>query len=330
VLENKNVVCNFLFYFVGCEKCWIKLKMYFLGKVYQSIKMVTAIVGATGSVMAIVYGATMVATGGTPIIVGGSLCLANSVFNLLEIGKINIDIKNQINELKLNLVRFGQQNIELENNVKGLSDLKDKFILQNQQLQTTLESSADQLEHLQKIKEEYDECNIRLATQLEDGHEQLLGYSENNTLLGDNVNKLIEFKSQFQQENTELRSLLNQAHYQVVQIESLKNTYANEINNLNLTNNTLTEQVTKQAKIIEESKNLIQSLAKFGDQYTQFSSTIDADILRLDSTTNNLDQTADMLHNLVDRLKSQTFNKMDANNDGIITEDEFSSGLQRL
>jgi predicted Zn-dependent peptidase len=79
-----------------------------------------------------------------------------------------------------------------------------------------------------------------------------------------------------------------------------------------------------------ESKNLIQSLAKFGDQYTQFSTTIDTDILRLDQTTNNLDQTADILHNLVDRLKSQTFEKLDLNQDGIVTQDEFSSGLLKL
>jgi predicted Zn-dependent peptidase len=79
-----------------------------------------------------------------------------------------------------------------------------------------------------------------------------------------------------------------------------------------------------------ESKNLIQSLAKFGDQYTQFSTTIDTDILRLDQTTNNLDQTADILHNLVDRLKSQTFEKLDLNQDGSVTQDEFSSGLLKI
>jgi DNA repair exonuclease SbcCD ATPase subunit len=292
--------------------------------------MVTAMVGATGSVMAIVYGATMAASGGTPIIVGGSLCLANSVFNLLEIGKINVDIKNQINELKLNLTQFGRQNVELEKNVQGLTDLKEKFIRQTEELQSTLDSSADQLEHLEKIKEEYDEVNKKLMGQLEDGQEQLHKYDENNGLLADNVNKLLEFKTQFQQENAELRSLLNQAHFQVVQIENLKNNYANEIANLNQTNTTLGEQVNKQAKIIEESKNLIQSLAKFGDQYTQFSTTIDSDILRLDSTTSNLDHTADVLHNLVDRLKSQTFAKLDANQDGIVTEDEFSAGLLKL
>lgn len=304
--------------------------MYYLGKVYQSVKMATAIVGSVGSIMAIVYGATMAATGGTPIIVGGSFCLANSVFNLLEIGKVNIDIKKQIDELKQNLTRFGQQNIELEKNVQGLTDIKDQFMRQNQELQTTLESSADQLEHLQKIKEEYDEINHKLSAQLEDGHDQVEKYTENNNLLGENVGKLLEFKVQFEQENAELRALLNKAHFQVVQIEALKNSYATEIEILDRSNTTLTEQITKQAKIIEESKNLIQSLAKFGDQYTQFSSTIDADISRLDTTTNNLDQTADVLHNLVDRLKSQTFSKLDTNQDGIITESEFSENIKNL
>jgi chromosome segregation ATPase len=304
--------------------------MYFLSKIYQSIKMVTAIVGATGSVMAIVYGASMAATGGTPIIVGGSLCLANSVFNLLEIGKVNIDIKNQINDLKINLTQFSRQNVELENNVKGLTDLKDKFVRHNKELQITLESSADQLENLQRIKEEYDEVNKKLSAQLEDGQEQLQKYDENNMLLSDNVKKLLDFKLQFEKENAQLKELLNQAHFQLVQIETLKNNYVSEISNLNQTNATLALQVEKQANIIMESKNLIQSLAKFGDQYTQFSTTIDTDILRLDQTTNNLDQTADILHNLVDRLKSQTFEKLDLNQDGSVTQDEFSSGLLKI
>lgn len=311
--------------------------MYFLSKVYQSIKTVTAIVGATGSVMAIVYGATMAATAGTPIIVGGSLCLANSVFNLLEIGKVNVDIKNQINELKVNLTQFSRQNVELESNVKGLTDLKDKFIRQNKELQTTLENSADQLEHLQRIKEEYDEVNKKLTAQLEDGQEQIKEYGDNNqqygdnnAILSDNVKKLLDFKLQFEKENAELKTLLNQAHFQLVQIETLKNNYVTEISTLNQTNSTLAVQVEKQAKIIEESKNLIQSLAKFGDQYTQFSTTIDTDILRLDNTTNNLDQTAAVLHNLVDRLKSQKFEELDLNQDGAVTQEEFTNGLLKL
>ena len=96
--------------------------MYFISSLYQSLKGTTALAGLVGSLLAIVIGST--STGGTVYIVGGSLCLANSLFNIIEIGKVNIDIKKQITQLSTLLTVFMEKNDELKNNE---TDLKKKL-----------------------------------------------------------------------------------------------------------------------------------------------------------------------------------------------------------
>src|SRR5437016_6035626 len=125
--------------------------MYFLSRVYQSIKFLTALSGTGGAIVAIVYGALW--SGGTVFIVGGSFCLANSVFNIVEIGKVNFDIRKQIGELTTSLGYFTRQNMELHTNIDSLSKLRDQFTTQNTKLQKTLQLSADRIKQLEDLKD---------------------------------------------------------------------------------------------------------------------------------------------------------------------------------
>ena len=102
--------------------------MYFISRMYQTIKGLIAMTGVTGSVLAIVYGS--MASGGTVFVVGGVLCMANSLFNIIEIGKVTVDIRKQIHTLETTIdgfLRDGKANNEAhakEN--RKLRELLDK------------------------------------------------------------------------------------------------------------------------------------------------------------------------------------------------------------
>src|SRR5579871_4724701 len=155
--------------------------MYFLSKFYQSIKFLAALSGTAGSIVAIVYG--VILSGGTVFIVGGSLCLANSLFNIVEIGKVNFDIRKQIDELKTSLGFFSRQNRDLHANIESLNKIRDQFLDQNQQLQKTLDASSERIKSLESLKDEYDIENKNLATQLETEKGQLIQFTDENMAL---------------------------------------------------------------------------------------------------------------------------------------------------
>jgi hypothetical protein len=99
---------------------------------------------------------------------------------------------------------------------------------------------------------------------------------------------------------------------------------------LHESNKELNVQIAKQSEIIIESKSLIQNLAQFGDRYTAFEETLGNDLVRLENASTEMDDTASVLRKLVNKLKNETFEKLDINNDGYITRDEFHEGLGSL
>jgi chromosome segregation ATPase len=301
---------------------------YFISKVYQSVKLLTALSGTTGAILAIVYGAAM--SGGTIFIVGGSLCLGNSLFNLIEIGKVNFDIKKQLDELKNNLRLFSQENVILQGNVESLNIIRGQFVKQNEELQKTLDKSSEHVDQLEKIKTEYDEMNKKLGTQLKEQNAQIVEYTSENKSLKDNVDKILELHGKFSQENTNLKTMLSQASQQINEVVQIKQAYEDEIQKLNQNNAAMTSEIQQQNDIIIKSKQLIRSLAQFGDKYNEFAQTIDTDLIKMDKTNDSLENTSMVLKNLVEKLETQTFEEFDVNHDGVITREEFTEGLERL
>lgn len=285
--------------------------MYFVSRIYQSLKIVVATFGLTGSVIAIVYGSLM--SGGAVFIVGGSLCLVNSLFNFGESGKVINDIKKQISKLKDNLTVFSKENFKLKENVEEFSKLRDEFVKRNIILQQTLEETVNQISQLDKVQSE-------LRVNLNDQKLQI-------NFLKDENNELNKSLDKFQEENEKLQHMIQSANQQLLHIEHLKTQYETENQKLSENNEELGLQIKKQSKIIEESKKLIKTLAQFGDSYNDFSATLDQNVIKLDHTQGNLEQTAIVLEKLVDRLKGQKFEDMDLNNDGKISQDEFNHAL---
>jgi len=288
--------------------------MYFIGKIYQSVKAVVALAGVSGSLIAIIVG--VVSSGGVIFIVGGSLCLANSLFNIIEIGKVNFDIKKQIKNLEDSIKDFVAQSNRLEHNI-------DAQARENSRLKNLVNKSEQHIEKLEDIQSQI------LATK-DTLQKEVTGLHAENQNLSSALNRLHGYYDQYAAENKQLHNTVEDLQLQVNILDKIKEDMVTENDSLHNNNEQLKTQITKQVEIIKESKNLIQNLAQFGDRYTAFEDTLGNDLIRLETTSNDLDDTAGVLRKLVDKLKNETFNKLDLNNDGIITREEFYAGLDDL
>lgn len=265
--------------------------MYFTTKIYQSIKGTVATAGTVGSILAICFGA-VAASGGTIYIVGGSLCLANAIFNLIELGKVNIDIKKQLKELDNVIKSYTAQNMIQSNNNLTLMH-------QITRLKSSLEDSAKQVEYMDDIRRDLMKSKEITEQQLQ----------------------------KFRDENNVLKISIENNREQLQKLQALYEAEAKEKEILAANNAEFKEQLAQQAQIILQSKELIQNLAKFGDQYTNFAQTINTDLL---ATSDTLTDTSHVLSGLVEKLKNQTFEKLDVDNDGVITSDEFNDTITKL
>jgi len=306
-----------------------------MSNAWRSIKVFIASAGMVGSSIAIIYGSLQ--TGGTVYIIGGSLCMDNSVFNFIETGKVINDIKEQITNLTDNITLFSEENKSLKTNVDDLTNLKIDFVEKNRELQTTIHQTVDRINKLEDLRNDYVKVNHEMKENLNHEKEQVKMIGEKNLELTENLIKVDQIKEQIKKENNKLKELLFFAEEKITEIEQLKNDYVTENNKLSNNNQILSKQIQKQAEIITDSKKLIHNLAQFGDKYSQFASTIDTNLVKLDTTneslSNNvsdLEDTASVLNKLVNSLKEQTFNQFDQNGDGKISPNEFNLGLNNI
>ena len=77
--------------------------------------------------------------------------------------------------------------------------------------------------------------------------------------------------------------------------------------------------------------------ARFGDRYNKFASTIDTNVIKLETTQEDfantqeaLQTTAGVIKTIMEKLRAQKFQDFDINKDGNVTEEEFNQGLLNL
>lgn len=280
--------------------------MYFIEKGFQFIKTTVATLGIGGSLIAIIAGAV----GGESIfIIGGSLCMANSIFNIIEIGKVNLDIKKQIENLEDSIDLFIEENQKYKQN-------NTVYAQENIKLKETITESKENIVHLEKIQHEITKTKKNLEKRVLELHGE-------NKELHDNVEKLRRLSQDYISENNNLKENTKQLKLRVKEIENLRDELKDNNDQMEL-------QIAKQAEIIKESKKLIQNLAQFGDSYTAFQKTLSNDLDILSGTSVDLDDTAVVLRKLVEKLQDETFEKFDVDGDGVITKQEFQQGLSSL
>ena len=296
---------------------------YFVGKIYQSIKATTAVSGVVGSLLAIIYGALIIKSGGTVIVIGGSLCMANSLFNIVEVGKVNFDIKKQIKALDTSLEFFVKQNDVLTENVSISKKNNEDQARENKRLQEIVTKAEKHINKLEKIQQELAKTKEDLATE-----NQIL--SETSKEMQTQLAEVKILKNDLQSENDDFSATVQELRDQVDVIERLKEQSIEETKSLHDNNEQLAAQITHQTKIIADSRALIKKLAQFGDDCTTFGETLGNELDRLGGTTEDLDHLSRVFTTLGNKLEGETFDKLDTDGDSVITKKEFQEGLSKL
>jgi len=302
--------------------------MYFLSKCFRFAKASLAVIGTLMSTGVIVYG--VVTSGGAIYIVGGGFYLATSLFLGFDSSKVLADIRKQIDILKTDLDLFDSENRQLCQNIDHLKQVKENFVKENRKLHSTLEQTEEHMRKLKHLKDELEE-------NIEAEKDELTHFSVQNEELSQKLEQINQLKEAYQQENEQLQTLLDNGQNQIGKLEQLKIEYASEIlilrDDLQLTqqnNYDLKDQVKemdvqleKLRKLYQDTKQLMYNLSQAGDIFNQFSTSIDTSVVKLDTTQDDLDETARQLKQLVEKLKDQTFEEIDLDQDGKITKDEF-------
>jgi len=292
------------------------IEMDFLSGFYRKCKLGVAGLGVAGSVTMIIIGAVISHGAAIPLIIGGSIWLTNSGFVLFDGIAANSLIKKDVDRLKKTTADFENENLNLKHNVEGLEKTKNKIEKQNNRLQSSIDKAANQILSLTNLKTRYEK--------------NLEANEQNVENLETEVAKLDHLKYELTQNLQDLSKSLEGAESELKVMNELKSQYTEENKKLQESNkenkatiNVLKSQVTKLNKLYDGTKALLANLATAGDVFTEFGSTIGDTSKELNETKEGYDDTLDKMNELLDRMKNSSFDDIDADDDGIITEKEF-------
>ena len=313
--------------------------MNFLSGVYSYIKVGIAAIGGLCSIGVLGYGiyavvAVSSATGGVLIGVGG-VWLLNSIFNFADSTGVVKKIKQEVDRLEQSNKKYEEENIKLEGNITELAELKNKFTEENKQLIESIKKSTEQIDKLESLKDKYLKQN-EIYKQLIEKEEKQINDLESSVL------SLNSIKNEINSENENLKTMIAKNETLISSLEETQHNYAIENEKLQEANKQNAEQIEqlklqniKLRELFNESKELLLHLAKVGDLFDQFSTTIGHSVVDLNQTSTNLinthdeyEKTLSVLKALTDKLKNKTFTDFDADGDGIITKDEFDNAIK--
>lgn len=315
--------------------------MFFLTDIYRYIKLTAAGLGLGSGMGAIVYGAIIKGTGGTALIVLGSLAAANSLFNFFDSSKVFADLKKGVEDLKHEVSDFKQENIELKGNISNLNQAKEKFIEENLKYADMLEENELQLEQLNKVKEDVAKANKDLQAVVEQEKKTSEIYIHENDRLRTSLNALEEAQQKYQTQNQKYQEMLEKTKKQLEELETAKKKYMEENQKLQENNeqneeqiNKLTGQVDKLHKLYNNSRELLKNLAEAGDLFQDFSQTIGQNVVRIEGTADDLSETQEKLaetlkafETLNSKISASKFKDIDKDGDGRISKEEWQQHI---
>lgn len=330
--------------------------MHFLSSLYRNIKLTIASLSGLAGLGALIAGIVIGSTGGTVLIVGGSLWVVTSGFSIFDSVAAHSAIKKDVDRLEKNVDIFGKENLKLEGentklagSVERLEIAKDRYIEENKKLATSVKQSQDQVKKLSDLKTQYEEANQRYEELLEKEKSQItelenqnLIYVDENSKLSASLTELQTIKNTFEVENEKYKTMLEDHKTQINALESAKNDYVAENDKLQKANEEsagqlemLKNQVVKLRELYNNSRELLVNLSSAGDMFSQFGNTLGASVTeiqdtaqKLDDTQEGYDQTLDQMRQLIEKLKTSTYEDLDVDGDGNITKEEFDKFIQ--
>jgi chromosome segregation ATPase len=318
--------------------------MHFLSNAYRRIKLTIASASGLAGLGALIAGIAIGGTGGTVLIIGGSLWVATSGFSIFDSVAAYSAIKRDVDRLEKNVDTFSQENLKLEGNIRGIEIAKDRYVEENRKLTISVKRSQDQVKRLSDLKIEYEQANADYQglldeekTQITQLENQNLVYVSENQNLSNSLNQMKGIQDRFKEENEKFKHTLEMNDTQISALESAKDEYVLENGKLQETNekneeqlDLLKNQVIKLRELYSNSRELLKNLSDAGDMFSHFGNTLGTTVVDLGDTAQDLDQTQEdyentlgQMKNLIDRLKTSTYGDLDKDGDGLVTKEEF-------
>lgn len=286
---------------------------YFLSKAWRTTKLGVATTLTLVSAGILLYGVFTV--GGLFNVIMGAIGLAGSAIIFVDSSKVHNDVakameKNEeltrdyretADELHQQTSDFRDENVALQRNVFSLGK--------------SLKEAVKHTQALQKIKSKLEITASSLEQDIEDNRIQVFK-------LAQHVDELSDIRQELTTERNELEISVKKADEQTKSLQVLYETalasdQAHQV------------QIEKLKLIVESSQKVLLAVANVGDQFDQFSTTIDTQLINMENQNDSLENTAHVMDVLLNQLQDKTFDDLDENKDGVVTADEFDNILKK-
>jgi len=270
---------------------------YFLSRFARNVKRSVSLISGGSCIAIVALSLLGINTVAIPILAGIAIFPAGLIFfentaliRKMEetMGKLDEEMKN----LKLQMELLETENKELQESVDRLESL--------------LQTAKQRVEELSQLAVKYKESNKELK-------ESLAVTKENNERLDNTVTDLFEIKEQYEKKIFDLNSSMKEAKANLEKITIIKLQQENKLDELDQTTESLNGEVSRLDKLVKQSKEVIATLLGAQDLLTD-----------MKSNTNMMKTMIDMFGK---DLTEEMFDRLDDNQDGFLTKEEF---LKRL
>lgn len=298
----------------------------------------------------------------------GIVCFIPAAFGVFESTKLLNDIRKEVENFKKQITAFEEQNAvykqengKLQENVNSLEHIKTEIMDENKKLSDLAERQTATVQQMDELKSQYE-------IEVEKFKSQSVKFTQQNQILiGENqelketVGNIETIKEELKKQNGTYQQQLAQMDAHIKSVTQMQEQYMNETNRLEQSLieersqlELLTTQTQEQQKQIANLKNaldasekqalalkalviqlkeLYRNLVLAGDAFKSFQDTIGGDVEKLDNSTNSLQNTVEQMTNLMVKLNTKLiqsdFDKMDKNDDGKISEEEFKEYIEK-
>jgi len=232
-----------------------------------------------------------------------SILLSNEVDSLKEVNE----------DLKHTEVLLGNEVNMLKDERLLIDETKNKLVAENDKLERLLNDAEKNLDNLKIVATQYQETSTQLGKNLKSSE-------LNNEQLKIQLGNLIDLKEEYKSQNNELKSNYNQAIEQLELIKTVKEDYEIQLKQLTISNEELKNNINLINGQYENAKAALKTLL----QATGVLEDLGKNMVETEQKTQeNVTMTNRILNLLGINRSTELFNKLDTNEDRMLSYDEF-------
>lgn len=319
---------------------------YFFSRLGRSLRYSATILGSLACGTVIVLGIMGINTIVVPIC--GGIALIPMAMVMFENVKAIRDLENNVsafksenkklketnenlkiteNKLSADLGKLEHTNNNLEHTNNNLVEIKNNLIEQNSRYEKLLDESEINLNSMTELANKYKATSLELSNNLHNS-------TQNLELLKSQALELINIKNEYQKENKILNENIKKVQDQLDQVTQAKEAYEIQLIKLSDTNNQLSDSNNQLSEIATNLRSeLEKAKASYEDAKSALKTLLQAtgvladlgnDMVQTEHKTEQNVSTMSKLLSLFGMSRSEEmFNKLDKDNNKVLTVDEF-------